>query len=172
VIPALKKYSSSEEPENFDEFISLLSNCSISAEIDFENVEDELRRICHIDDETSEFCQQCILEEVDDMIKLSEKGEVAPEEDPDEFLEEPENDVELLDIPTVDFNQVINQVMSLTNPFSELQESGIVPSEAMYRCMDDLYRLQTSIKRANSAIQAIKINNSKQMTLHDCFPTQ
>ena len=81
VIPSFKNLTSLEEPQNFDDFIAEFHNCSLSSRMDMDIVLQEISDVCHVDDESNPVYQQCILEDIDDIIQHVEEGKAVSDHD-------------------------------------------------------------------------------------------
>lgn len=169
IIPDLRSHASSEEPENLDDFLDLFRNCSLSSRIEMASLAQEIHDVCHLDDESGPEYQQIILDEINDIIEHVEEARTVPYADEDE--DDDADDLQVANVPvaSVEFSDVIDKVMSLSAAFQSLQAHQVLPEPEMNRCADDLRQLQASIKRANSALLRKKMEQSRQLTLHDYF---
>jgi hypothetical protein len=65
------------ETDNFDDFLSRMLTCTISAQLNVESVQDENENVLHINDEDNEECQQEWLEDIDDGLCCTEHGIIS-----------------------------------------------------------------------------------------------
>ena len=162
------------EPEGFDDFLQLLSACSMKEE-DKNKLTQEISFILHMDDENSDEYQTELLKEVDLALtcestkpsKSLPSDEEDNEEEEEEEGEEARNHQELSD--AVDFNSVLKGVLSLSNDFQQLKKLNTVPEKEIKNCIEAVCRLQACVQQANSAMVHKKILQTKQITLHDCY---
>ena len=167
IVSSCRTEDVTNEPDNFDDFLSLMRTCSISHQLNVESVQDAIEYVLHVDDEDHEEYQQKMLKDIDDVIRCAEHG-IVSQSDSEENEEEQEQGVpdSCGDVP-VELSAVISAVMAHTIDFQRLHMQGTVAEKEMRKCMDDLSRLQNSLKNANSAVNRNRTQRVRQLTLHD-----
>jgi hypothetical protein len=171
IVPSLRTSNATDDPKNFDDFLSLMRNCSMSDQLDVESLQNEIEYVLHVDDDDNHEYRQEVLEDIDEVILLAEHGIVASESDP-EKNEQEEHGGKLStpgDYAPVELDVVIGAAMALTIEFQKLSIQGTVPEKEMCKCMDDLSRLQHSLKSANSAMIRNRTKRVKQSILDVFF---
>ena len=102
------------------------------------------------------------------MLKQARNCENVPDENNDDTVEEPTN-VAMVELHPVQFNDILNKFIAVSADFRLLQRSGVVPFAELQKWSDNLFQLQMSMRRANSAIQAEKNKNLQQLSIRDFF---
>lgn len=134
------------------------------------SLEQAISQVCHIDDKSNPEFQESIFEEIDedidviiDKAKEAETGSDTDEEDDD-------GDLQLLHrLPPAKVHDVINMLVPISAAIQSWQDNEVFQPEERQKCFDILDQLQTAIMQAESSRKRKRMQNLKQVTLHDCF---
>ena len=168
IMDSLDSTDAAVPAEGIDDVVSLLQNCSMRNNLDLSTIEEEIDFVLNADNEDADEWNQCILEEVDEIIQLADSGltinsPVESEDDAED--EEKENEqLESLDLPSI-----ISLTETARNGLQNLTNNARVPQTELLKCLDSAVAFQRKLQALNSAIVKEKSDQSKQMSIHDFF---
>ena len=151
--------------EGIDELYALLQNCSIQNEVELSTIEEDIDYILNADNEDAEDWNECILEEIDEVVRLADHGLIVHSVvESDDDAEDENEQVETLSLPSI-----ISLVDTALNGLQNLGNNASFPEKELLNSLDSLSACQRKLQALNSAIVRAKNENSQQMSIHDFF---
>ena len=131
------KVSEADDQEAVQEMTSLLQNCSISDQLDFSTIEEEVNQVINADNEDSEEMQKCLLEDIDEIIKLSEQGlTINNNEDESEIIEIGDTFILEEKVREIDIKSILQLADSFHESLHEFKQQQKICKEEINSCLD------------------------------------